>query len=144
MKSGLSLKSSTVLWTKLEVEARFIEAAHTLYRLPQGTPHIKLTIWPQIIRDFYERLMEDKRVLKSPPTPQAIDRMDETLRWLAYLDPDERKIVWLRASGVKWRLIAPRFKVTRQTAWRDWVYALEKIVYRLNQQKESQSLLTRC
>lgn len=121
------------LWTKQEVEARFEEAAETLYRLPNAYPQSMLTSWPPVIRDFYERLMEEKEMIYGPPTAKAIDQMDEVLEWFQYLDLQESRIIWLRANRVKWRLIAPRFKITRQTAWRYWVYALEKIAYKLNQ-----------
>ncbi len=64
----------------------------------------------------------------------AIDRMDEALRWLRWLEPDEVRLVWLRAEGVRWKLICARFGVGRTTAWQRWCTALTKIAERLNGQ----------
>ena len=37
--------------------------------------------------------------------PEAIDRMDEALDWLMWLEPEERRLVWLRAEGLPWKRI---------------------------------------
>jgi hypothetical protein len=34
-----------------------------------------------------------------PPSPAAIDRMEETLAWAAWLEPIDSKIAWMRANG---------------------------------------------
>ena len=39
--------------------------------------------------------------------PEAIDRMDEAFRWLCWLDPDVRELVWVRAEGLPWKRISP-------------------------------------
>ena len=40
--------------------------------------------------------------------PEAIDRMDEALGWLMWLEPEERQLVWLRAEGLPWKWITRR------------------------------------
>jgi hypothetical protein len=36
---------------------------------------------------------------------RAISRMEETFTWLMWLEPDDARIVWLRAEGVRWKPI---------------------------------------
>ena len=64
--------------------------------------------------------------------PEAIDRMDEALGWLMWLDPEERRLVWLRAEGMPWKRITLRLGIGRTTAWQRWMTALLKIAVRLN------------
>ena len=75
-----------------------------------------------------------------PPAPDAIDRMDEALAWLHWLEADEVRLVWLRAEGVRWKSIAHRFGMDRSTAWRHWTAALIKIAARLNGMRATKTL----
>ncbi len=83
------------------VEARLIEAAKTLARLPddlRALRHAKLSFWRDI--------MPDNRA-PSPlgrPGSADIDRMHEAWRWLSLVEAiDARKIVLARALGCTWR-----------------------------------------
>jgi hypothetical protein len=58
--------------------------------------------------------------------------MDEALAWLMWLEPEERRLVWLRAEGLPWKWITRRMGVGRTTAWQRWSTALLKIVVRLD------------
>lgn len=125
--------STEDLWTAKLVEARLEEAADTLRRLPSIKVQGYFSTWPPIIRDFWDAFgWHDAEVRLGPPSPQAIDLMDETLQWLRWLEPDEVRLVWLRAEGVRWKLICARFGVGRTTAWHRWSGALEKIAARLS------------
>ena len=64
--------------------------------------------------------------------PEAIDCMDEALRWLTWLELEERRLVWLRAEGMPWKWITRRLGIGRTTAWQRWTTALLKIAVRLN------------
>ena len=64
--------------------------------------------------------------------PEAIDRMDEALDWLMWLEAEERRLVWLRAEGLPWKRITHRLAIGRTTAWQRWTIALLKIATRLN------------
>lgn len=120
-------------WAPGMVEARLEEAADTLRRLPAVKVQGYFSTWPPIIRDFWEAFgRHDAEVRLGPATPAAIDRMDETLLWLRWLEPDEVRLVWLRAEGVRWKLICARFGIGRTTAWYRWSTALGKIAVRLN------------
>jgi hypothetical protein len=58
--------------------------------------------------------------------------MDEALGWLMWLEPEERRLVWLRAEGLPWKWITHRLGIGRTTAWQRWTTALLKITVRLN------------
>jgi len=120
-------------WTAKMVEDRMAEAADTLRRLPPVKVQGYFSTWPPVIRDFWEAFgWHDVEVRPGPASPEAIDRMDDTLRWLRWLEPDETRLVWLRAEGVRWKLICARFGVGRTTAWHRWSGALTKIAVRLD------------
>jgi hypothetical protein len=80
-------------WTPRRVGARIEEAADVVARLPDERMPGLYDLWPRIVGDPVTG-----RGMASPP-PEAIDRMDETLAWLCWLEPEERRIVWLRAEG---------------------------------------------
>jgi len=120
-------------WTPEMVAGRLAEAADTLRRLPAVKVQGYFSAWPPIVRDFWEAFgWNDAEVRLGPPTPKAIDRMDETIEWFKWLEPDETKLIWLRAEGVRWKLICARFRIGRTTAWYRWSGALAKIAARLN------------
>jgi hypothetical protein len=113
-------------WTPRRVGARLEEAADVIARLPDERVPGLYDLWPGIV---------GAPVTGSgpaAPSPDAIDRMDEALGWLCWLDPDERRIVWLRAEGLPWKRIIHRIGVGRTTAWQRWTMALLKIAVRLN------------
>ncbi|HZT24118.1 MAG TPA: DUF6362 family protein [Pseudolabrys sp.] len=119
--------------TPTEVEARFEEAAATLRRLPEKRVTGYFNAWPPIVRSVYDMYgWEPARMPRIAPSPAAISRMEETFTWLAWLDPDDARIVWLRAEGVRWKPICWRLGMTRATAWRRWVAALITISNRLS------------
>jgi len=120
-------------WTPLMVEARFEEAASTLRRLPDTRVPGYFNTWPPIVRSVYEAFgWERARMPKIAPTPEAIGRMEETFTWLAWLDPDDARIVWMRAEGERWKPICWKVGLSRQHAWRRWVVAVCLIAMRLN------------
>lgn len=122
------------LWTPKLVEIRLEEAADTLGRLPPVKVQGYFSTWPPVVRDFWEAFgWHDAEVRLGPPTPKAIDRMDEALQWLRWLEPDETRLVWLRAEGVRWKPICARFGIGRTTAWHRWNSALGKIAVCLNE-----------
>lgn len=120
-------------WTPKLVAVSLEEAADTLRRLPDPRLQGYWSSWPVIVRDFWEAYgWNDVRVRPSPPSPAAIDRMDEVLPWLQWLEPDDARLVWQRANGRPWKLIAYEFGVNRTTAWRRWTFAVILIATKLN------------
>jgi hypothetical protein len=89
--------------------------------------------WPAVIRDYWEAFgREEVRLRRGPPSAAAIDRMDETMAWLRWLEPAEAKIVWLRASGERWKAVCWKVGLARTAAHQHWMYALCVISWRLN------------
>jgi hypothetical protein len=124
---------SEARWTPTMVEERFEEAAFTLRRLPESRVPGYFNTWPPIIRSVYEAFgWERARMPRIAPSPQAISNMEETFTWLAWLEPDDARIVWLRAEGSPWKPICLRVGLSRQHAWRRWVAALITVSKRLS------------
>jgi hypothetical protein len=120
-------------WTPSVVEERFVEAADVMKRLPEVKVQGYFSTWPKVIHDFGDRVEQEPKVLSRPrPSPHAISRMEETLGWLAWLEPIDAKIVWLRASGERWKSICWKVGLGRTAAHQHWLYALCIIAWRLN------------
>jgi uncharacterized protein DUF6362 len=66
------------------------------------------------------------------PASDAIDRMEETFDWFKWLEPVDTKIVWMRASGERWKTICWQVGLSRPAAWQHWVTALCTIAMKLN------------
>ena len=114
-------------WTPRLIADRFAEAADVLAHLPESGPRGYFCVWP-IPLDQADR----DRARRPSPLPEAIDRLDEVLRWICWVEPEERVLVWLRAEGLPWKRITHRLRIGRTTAWQRWTMALLKIATRLN------------
>lgn len=121
------------VWTIDAVAARFAEACHTAHRLPRVRPQGYFNVWPEFKRTAYERMArDDEPVYRFPPTPEDIERMLLVMRWVQWLEVDDRHLVWLRADRYEWAQIARRIGCCRQTASRRWRRAIEDVAERLN------------
>ena len=120
-------------WTIDDVAARFEEAASTGRRLPPVRVQGYFNCWPAIVRREWETFSADEKVYRPfPPAPDAIDRMLETMKWVQWLEVEQRHLVWMRAKRYGWRDITIRFACDRSTAWRRWQRALEIVATNLN------------
>lgn len=119
-------------WTMQKVADRFQEAAVTARRLPSAKVQGYASFWPDIQRQSWEGYADERIVLRFAASPGAIDRFGETVRWLRWLNEDERRLIWLRAQYVPWKEISNRTGLIRKTAWRQWKHALAIITVRLN------------
>ena len=120
-------------WTVEDVAARFAEAAETGRRLPRVRVQGYFNVWPAFARDAWETYPdEDRDDRPLPPSPDAIDRMLETMRWVQWLEVEQRHVVWMRAKQYEWCVVCRRLGCCRSTAWRRWRSALEQVVTRLN------------
>jgi Domain of unknown function (DUF6362) len=113
-------------WTSELVAERLAEAAEVLARLPDAKMRGYYGPWRILVG------ATGRGPSPAAPAPEAIDRMDEALGWLYWLDADERRLVWLRAEGLPWKRITHRCAIGRTTAWQRWTTALLKISVRLN------------
>ena len=125
-------------WTAPLVAERLAEAADVLARLPEARLRGHYSLWPPVVRSARAALGGGgrARMRPIPPAPEAIDRMDAALAWLGWLEPDEARLVWLRAEGVPRKPITGRLGVGRTTAWQRWTVALLKVATRLNAEDE--------
>jgi hypothetical protein len=120
-------------WTIEAVAARFEEAVATSRRLPPVRVQGYFNTWPTFVRQQWEALAAQCRdPVSFTPSPQAIERMLETMRWVQWLEIEQRHLVWMRAKLYGWRDITARFGCDRTTAWRRWQRALQVMANRLN------------
>jgi hypothetical protein len=113
-------------WTPTVVTDRLAEAVDVLARLPEEKVCGIYDLWPRLVG------ASCVSASLAAPSPEAIDRMDEALGWLCWLEPEERRLVWLRAEGMPWKRVTHRLGIGRTTAWQRWTIALLKITTRLN------------
>jgi hypothetical protein len=130
--STLHVKPRATPWTNEEVEARFVEAAEIGRKLPPVRVQGYFNVWPRIVRESWETLGADDQPLRFPPTPQAIDRMLETMKWVHCLEVEDRKIVWMRSGRDRWAYIAKRFAICTKTAQRRHQRAIVRVTAMLN------------
>ena len=120
-------------WTIEDVAARFAEAADTGRRLPRVRVQGYFNVWPAFARDAWEAYPDDEPDYRPlPPSPQAIERMLETMRWVQWLEVEQRHLVWMRARRYGWRDIAMRAACCTRTAQRNWQQAIQSVADRLN------------
>ena len=119
-------------WTVVDVQARFIEAVETAHRLPSARVQGYVNVWQALLRAAPERQAAEIGVYHVQPTPDAIDRMMETMRWMQWLDQDLRHLVWMRADRYEWNEISKRFGCAVRTAQRRQNIALSIVAEHLN------------
>jgi len=118
------------------VAHRFESAAVTARRLPSAQVQGYFNAWPTIVRSQWELLArEDRAVRRIPPTHQDVQEMLQAMRWVQWLEVEQRHLVWMRAKRYGWREIAIRFACDRSTVWRRWNTALEIVAGSLNGQR---------
>jgi hypothetical protein len=120
-------------WTIADVATRFTEAADTGRRLPRVRVQGHFNVWPVFAREAWEGFV-DKEVPYRPlaPTPQAIERMLETMRWVQWLELEQRHLIWMRAKQYEWQHVCRRLGCHRSTAFRRWQHALQTVADHLN------------
>ena len=120
-------------WTPSLVEACFVEAADVMRRLPDVCVSGRFNTWPRILYEFSDLVsQEPSRGTRVRPSADAISRMEETLGWLNWLEPTDRKVIWLRASGERWKTVCWKVGLQRAAAHEHWRYGLCAIAWRLN------------
>jgi hypothetical protein len=119
--------------TPREIEDRFEEAAYTLRRLPErNRPRRYGSSWPPVVHDAMQAYgYTPEAPMRIVPSAAAITRMEECFDWLLILEPEDARIVWLRAEGVRWRQVCYRAGIVRTTAWRRWAASLLTIAKNL-------------
>ena len=109
--------------------ARFAEAAETAHKLPRVRPGGYFNPWMTLAMQVPERYPDPERLHRPmPPSPQAVERMLETMRWVQWLEVEQRHLVRIRANRYEWQQTGRRFACDRNTAARRWNKAIEKVV----------------
>lgn len=122
-------------WTVEMVEERLEEAASVMKRLPPVRVPGYFSTWPKMLVEFADRVGQQAEPMRlPPPSPAAITRMEQALDWLRWLEPQDVKLVWARANGMRWKNICWTIGLTRSSAHLHWRYALSVIVLRLGKQ----------
>ncbi len=125
-------------WNITMVEERFEEAVQTLKRVPVpgAKPRAYFNGWPDMIYTSWELQSQEKLPIRlGPPNATQITQMEEALGWLWWLEPNERNLVWMRAGGVRWKVICYSIGYSRETMRTKHKIALTKICTRLNAKK---------
>lgn len=131
-------------WTPVMVEERLEEAADVMKRLPPVTVQGYYSLWPSYIYEFADLVGQAPSEMRlPPPSAAAITRMDETIEWLNWLEPNDARIVWMRAERRQWKAICGRAGMSRSAVNRHWQYALILIAWRLNGRRTSTKPLRR-
>ena len=119
-------------WTEEMVANAFEEAIRTLKKLPAAKLYNYFSSWPVVIYTEIEILRMDQKPKKWPATPEAISRMEKTCAWINFLEEvEDRKLIWLRAKRMPWKLICNEFGISRATANRKWKNAIRTITQKL-------------
>ena len=127
------MTDTTSPWTVEDLANRFAEAAWTAHRLPRVGPRGYFNPWMTTAFQVPDRYPDSERLYRPmPPSPQDVERMLEAMRWVQWLEVEQRHLVWMRAKRYSWRDITIRFACDRTTAWRRWQQALQIVVDRLN------------
>ena len=134
MKKRIRLYRSPDKWDRKLVKHRFEDASFTITRLPEFKVPGYFNTWPDFVRTRVEKMLalQEKRSKLPPPSPRAISRLDEVCEWIAWPDVDERKIIWARSAGVKWKEIQWEMEFGKTKARTIWEHGLDVIVINLN------------
>ncbi len=130
---GAAMVETTLL--VVEIQERLREAALTLRRLREHglKPQALRAHWPAVVRSsadaygYYDALARE-----ATPSSEEMERMDEAIAWLLWLEEAERKVVWARACGVPWRALEDRDGRSVVTLRKYWNEALEEIALHLS------------
>src|SRR5262245_11153551 len=109
-------------WTPEMVEERLIEAGAVLKRLPPVKVGGYFSTWPTVKVEFSDVVGQAReRTRLPPPSATAMSRMEATLDWAPWLEPIDSKIVWMRASGSRWKEICSAVGLARAAAHEHWL-----------------------
>ncbi len=121
------------VWTIDDVAARFEEAASTGRRLPPVRVQGYFNTWPPFVRKEWEAFaVASERVYRTfAPSPFEVEKMLEVMRWVQWLEVEQRHLVWMRAQRYGWRDISTRFGCSIRTTQRRWEVALYIVAMQL-------------
>jgi hypothetical protein len=102
-----------------EIKAALREACRILERtpFPKGSRPAQLRAgWPDVVREAADAYgYTATRNRPALPSPLELDRMDEALRWLLWVEGTERTVLFARACGVTWRALQEKLDTSYPT-----------------------------
>lgn len=104
-----------------DIKARLAEAGRTLRNVRDPRPHATRlrALWPDAPDAYWTAYARGRpRTIRMPVSGAEIDRMDECLGWLLWLDLPERRLVSAWMLGLKIREICEIWSCDRKTFWR--------------------------
>ena len=119
-------------WAPATVDARLESAADVFRTLPEGKPQGYFNAWPEYFHSFADKVGQQPQMRRPRPSPREITQAEETLLWLRWLDPNDARLLWLRANRKPWKPICWELGISRATANRRWQYGIAVIVWRLS------------
>ena len=126
-------------WTTKLIAERFAQSVVTLKRLPNDRGLGYRHSWPPIVHSRFEIMQQEPAPIRLAATPEQVSAMEETLSWLLWLEPAQRRLIWYRAEGMPWRLIGRRLGAPKTTIQRRWYRALEVVLTHLQEQNFSRA-----
>lgn len=121
------------------VKARLREAAATLKRMKLEKwdyPSQRTAWWPDVVRHASDAYGYHEPDLPAEVLDRAaIDRMEEVLGWLLWLENGSQRLVWARASKLTWRQLETADGRSRETLRKEHDKALAVIVEHLAEGK---------
>lgn len=119
-------------WTRAQVQDRLESAADVMRQMPGVRPQGYFSAWPEYHHSFADQVGQEPEMKRPRPSPRAITQAEEALLWLRWPEPDDARLLWLRANGKPWKPICWELGISRATANRRWQYGIAVIVWRLN------------
>lgn len=120
---------SQTIWTMRTVSAHLEEAASIHRRLPTVRVPGYHTLWPEALRDDWERLydLSNGRSRLGPPMPSEVTYHESVMEWLRWLDPETQKVVWMRANRIPWKVLQEAFGKGKTSLWHQRNGGLQRI-----------------
>ncbi|QDP66862.1 MAG: hypothetical protein Tp172SUR151031_9 [Prokaryotic dsDNA virus sp.] len=117
----------------LEIEERFEECFDVIERLPTPIRKQKMNAWPLFKTDPGLAYGYNVYTISRPkPSPEQIDRADQSLYWLIHCSIEQRRLIWARAKKYSWRKIAAVAGCSKDTAKYRWQEAIMTIAEKIN------------
>jgi hypothetical protein len=119
-------------YTAVELADRFEEMVDVLNRMPSVVRKQKMIHWPDYPNDPNQAYgYNDYTISRPKPSGEQIDRCDQALLWLLYLDKPQKELIWARASKFSWRKIAMYLGCNKDTAKLKWTVILMELIEKL-------------
>ncbi len=116
-------------WNEKIVMAHLEEAAAIHRRLPEVKVAGYRCLWPETLRDDWERLYDAVNGANrlGPPMPPEVTYQESVMEWLRWLSPHHQRVVWMRANRIPWKILSDEFDRNKTTLWRDMNKGLTRI-----------------